>query len=285
MYIKVVCLLVCLVAVQAQNATRNHAGYHERYGIPAAERIRIQESVNSRISGGSNSYYAANTYMAGLLITLITGELSTCGGALLSQQRVLTAAACWDDGHKQGSQILVVLGSTLLYSGGLRKEAKEVRTHPDYDPFETKYNLAMIVIDPAYSNGFLIKPMMLPSGMYLSNTFTNSYASVLGYGISGPASRSGTLREVNVRVLSTNECKRSYGPSLPRDVMCTSNGNGDGPCNGDVGGPLVLKNFDGKNNMLIGVVLTGPPSGCGGGEPSQYTRVTEYIRWIQQQMY
>ncbi|XP_075989632.1 collagenase-like [Anticarsia gemmatalis] len=285
MYIKLI--LSCLALAQAQNITQYRVGYHQVYGVPNAERIRIQEAVGSRVAGGSNAALGKHTYMAGLIIRLTTSQVSMCGGTLLNQQRVLTAAACWDDGHSQGMAITVVLGSTKLFSGGKRVEALEVRTHPSYYPGRTSKtlaNLAMLVIDPVlYSS--TIKPLMLPTGLYISNTFTNSFADLVGYGITPEGSKERVLKEITLKVLSNNECKRTYGPSLPTDALCANSGGGKGACGGDIGGPLVLRNFDGRgNHMLIGVTLFDPPSGCGSADPSGFTRVSLYSSWIQCEM-
>ena len=53
-------------------------------------------------------------------------------------------------------------------------------------------------------------------------------------------------------------------------------------CQGDSGGPLVVRdgNEEGKPWYLIGVVSFGT-SECGIGHPAVYTKVTNYLDWIE----
>jgi len=58
-----------------------------------------------------------------------------------------------------------------------------------------------------------------------------------------------------------------------------------GACHGDSGGPLVFKQ-NGQNDIQIGVVSWGVP-GCVGGQnsPSVYSRLSELVDWIHNQVW
>lgn len=49
---------------------------------------------------------------------------------------------------------------------------------------------------------------------------------------------------------------------------------------GDSGGPLVCKNAAG-NKVQVGIVSFGLSFGCELGFPGVFTRVTEYLDWIE----
>ena len=60
-------------------------------------------------------------------------------------------------------------------------------------------------------------------------------------------------------------------------------------CQGDSGGPLVLRdgNKEGEPWYLIGIVSYRTSDGtihCGGGFPGVYTKVTNYLDWIEKNM-
>ena len=56
-------------------------------------------------------------------------------------------------------------------------------------------------------------------------------------------------------------------------------------CQGDSGGPLVLRNGnqEGEPWYLIGIVRFGT-SNCGVGFPGIYTKVTNYLDWIEKNL-
>lgn len=80
------------------------------------------------------------------LIGEILGETgrSICGGVLVSNNRVLTAAHCWNDGVNQVWRLTVVLGSVLLFSGGTRVQSSDVVVHPRWFPLLIRNDIAVI---------------------------------------------------------------------------------------------------------------------------------------------
>lgn len=79
------------------------------------------------------------------------------------------------------------------------------------------------------------------------------------------------LRDSNIQVGSGQVCA---GGSDQRDT-----------CVGDSGGPLMHYDQKTVSWVLTGIVSLGP-RGCGTpGVPGIYTRVDEYIGWIEQKIY
>lgn len=54
------------------------------------------------------------------------------------------------------------------------------------------------------------------------------------------------------------------------------------PCGGDSGGALVCKR--GNRDVLYGMVSAGPLCGVLSFSPDVFTRITKYIRWIQEKV-
>lgn len=67
-----------------------------------------------------------------------------CGASLLSANRLVTAAHCWFDGRNQGWQVVVVLGTNQLFSGGTRITTTNVIMHPQYNANNINNDVAMI---------------------------------------------------------------------------------------------------------------------------------------------
>ena len=112
----------------------------------------------------------------------------------------------------------------------------------------------------------------------------------------------GDLLESNVTVLTAEECteilrynatrkifRRKFDKLIPfgltPGLLCgqgvlNEEGERGGPCKGDSGGPLKIKNRDNDDReTLIGIVSGGV--GCGHGVPSWFTKVSFYRDWIK----
>lgn len=84
-----------------------------------------------------------------------------------------------------------------------------------------------------------------------------------------------------METLTNDECRRKWKlilHSIPIPVhdfetLCAFSGKtGNGICSGDSGGPLV------SGNKLIGITSWG--FGCGNGVPDGFTRVSQYVDWV-----
>ncbi|XP_047028076.1 collagenase-like [Helicoverpa zea] len=261
-------------------------GYHTKVGIPLAEEIRIAEleaSRNpSRIVGGSSASLGQFPYQAGLVINLPLGQ-SACGGSLLNQRRVLTAAHCWFDGINQATSLTVVLGSITFFSGGTRLSTNNVIMHGSWTPSLIRNDIAIINLPSNVATSGNIAPIALPSGNELNNQFAGFTATASGFGrtVDG-GSVSPTLNHVNLPVITNSVCSVSFPFILQSSNICTSGANGRGTCQGDSGGPLVVTSNN--RRILIGVTSFGSGRGCQVGAPSAFARVTSYISWINQRL-
>lgn len=87
------------------------------------------------------------------------------------------------------------------------------------------------------------------------------------------------LLYITVKTVSNKECfpliPEIYQTFFNENNLCTLPPQGLGSCAGDSGGPLV--NLSGE---LIGLVSWGTPD-CGVGNTDQYTRVGNYLDWIE----
>ena len=64
--------------------------------------------------------------------------------------------------------------------------------------------------------------------------------------------------------------------------MCAGGEIGKDSCGGDSGGGLFSKRDDGRWEV-VGIVSFGSER-CGDGTPGVYTRVSQYLQWIEQTM-
>ena len=109
--------------------------------------------------------------------------------------------------------------------------------------------------------------------------------TVSGWGATGQYnSSSAILREVKVPIISNTQCASDLFCSqtriLPSNLCAGVEIDGKDFCAGDIGGPGVFFNSDGRA-YHIGLVSWG--EGCGlPGSPGVYTRTTHFLDWIEQ---
>ncbi|CAH2982281.1 unnamed protein product [Chilo suppressalis] len=242
-------VILCCIFFDAngRNIEFKSLGYHETVGIPKAKSLLRSERLRI-VGGGPVPSVTAYPYQAGLVTLLTTGQTSICGGSIISNTRILTAAHCWWDGYSQAKQFTVVLGSLTIFSGGTRVVSSDVIVHPNWNTNTVTNDIAIVKISAVQFNTQTSFP---PSTSLHHNTVT---------------------------ILTNRVCQQSFDITIQSTHMCTSGHGKVGTCDGDSGGPItVLRN---NIRMQVGVVSFGLADGCQSGIPSVFTRVTSFLSWI-----
>ncbi|XP_063625433.1 brachyurin-like [Cydia splendana] len=304
-------LLVGLVIVAAAAASvlpsaEPVLGYHDAVGIPHAAKVKEAEDryfanrddrdfanrddaqVNPLIVGGVVASTGAHPYLAGLVISLVNvAGQSACGSSLLSANRLVTAAHCWNDGIRQAWQFEVVLGSNWLFIGGTRVSTSQVVTHPSWNPSTLANDVAMIYLPTNVAFSVIVQPVALPSTTQLWDQFVGLWSTASGYGktsdLQAGVSTASVVSQVSLQVISMAQCQVSFGHWILDSTLCTNGIGGVGICGGDSGGPLVI-NSNGQN-ILVGISSFVAASGCQLGHPSAFARVTSFYSFIVSHLY
>ncbi|CAH0766795.1 unnamed protein product [Diatraea saccharalis] len=242
--------------------------------------IRSIETDDERIVGGQNAEVNEWPW----IVALFNGGRQFCGGSLIDDRHVLSAAHCvahmtsWDVARltaRLGDHNIRINTETQH----IERKIKRVVRHRGFD-MRTLYNdIAILTLDQPVSFTKNIRPVCLPSG---GRMYTGQTATVIGWGSlreSGP--QPATLQEVTIPIWSNSDCRLKYGGAAPGGIvdhmLCAGRANMDS-CSGDSGGPLMVN--EGGRWTQVGVVSWG--IGCGKGQyPGVYTRITAFLPWIQ----
>ncbi|XP_050585838.1 trypsin-1 isoform X2 [Bombus affinis] len=229
----------------------------------------------SRIVGGQTTRMNEFPWMARLSYL----NKFYCGGTLINDRYVLTAAHCvkgfmW-------FMIKVTFGEhdRCTERGAETRYVVRVLTG-DFSFLNFDNDIALLRLNERVPLSDTIRPICLPTEKDKQYVGTKAIAS--GWGtLYEDGKPSCLLQEVEVPVMSLQDCRNtSYSPRMISDnMMCAGYPDGKkDSCQGDSGGPLIAERED-KKYELIGIVSWG--NGCARpGYPGVYTRVTRYINWI-----
>ncbi|XP_072948636.1 trypsin-like [Epargyreus clarus] len=243
-----------------------------------------------KIVGGSETPYGAFPWQVEIQM-LDPDKLNFehhCGGAVIAERLVLSAAHCFDKQPLQLDHIRLVVGEhrlKVLDKHENRFLAEKVVPHPDFRRNGPHSNdIALIVVSRGGSGvqfNSHVRPICLPGPRD-----TAAWCAVSGWGLQaeGTETFAPVLRAAAVPVMDLATCRKSQvlggrQQAILDSMVCAGSlSGGVDACRGDSGGPLACLNSN--RWQLHGVVSWG--SGCARkARPGVYTRVASYLDWIK----
>ncbi|VFV18422.1 mast cell protease 4-like [Lynx pardinus] len=245
------------------------------------------EAGGVEIISGTESKPHPCPYMAHLEIITDQGYVASCGGFLVSQEFVLTAAYC------KGRKITVTLGSHDIKqeeSTWQKLEVSEQIVHPNYNFFTTLNDIMLLKHTPhvlwdwrsIYSPSLTATNKSQAGPRHGDNlpahwsTFIppGRMCRAAGWGRTGVMeSVSDTLREVKLRLMDAKACNHYTFYSHKLQICVGNPRKTRSAYKGDSGGPLFCA------EVAQGIVSYGRTDAK---PPAVFTRISPYVPWINE---
>ncbi|XP_065166029.1 venom protease-like [Atheta coriaria] len=249
----------------------------------------VSKDSNTRVVGGVPANLKEYPWMVslGYRNSKTNQPRWLCGGTLITDRHVLTAAHCI---HNKDVYVVRV-GDLDLYSDDdgatpLNVPIAKKMIHEEYSPTVFVNDIAILTLEHPVTLSYVI-PVCLPlDEPQRSLTYENSQAIVSGWGavyFNGPSAAH--LQKVILPVVPNQKCKDAFAKAktiIDDRIICAGYNDGKkDSCQGDSGGPLMVANLTGNLILRyqIGVVSYGYRC-AEPGFPGVYTRVTQFIDWI-----
>lgn len=226
-----------------------------------------------RITRGKAAGQGQFPYQAFLILTEGEQRFISCGASLISHEWVLTAAHC----TLNSIEADVLLGAVdRRYPEVKHVVSKQnIFTHVEYDTKTYENDIALIKI-PFTKYSCNIRAVKLPPKRPSYSSYVGESVIASGWGRTSdsPSSSPHILQWAELTIIPNKVCQMSY--LISPGNICTSTVGGVNICNGDSGGPIVLKDSE----IQIGLTSFGARS-CIKDVPSVFIRVSSYLEWIK----
>lgn len=269
-----------------------------------------QSLSTDRIIGGTNASMGQYPWLAqiGYLLedcSIVTKPMFRCGGSVINDRYILTAAHCVTNlpkakcpfkGELPFQLAVVRLGEHFAHldidcvDGICAAPVQDVKPeqvliHAKYNTPKFKHDIALIRTNRKINFNGWVAPICLPRSSQLSKSYIGSKVEVAGWGITDikKEEMSNFLMYVKLPIIAIHHCIRVYRKITPvgPHQLCAGGVEGKDSCGGDSGGPaMIIDDIEGPPRYYLYGLVSFGPSRCGVPKPAVYTRVSAYIYWI-----
>ncbi|XP_026839900.1 serine protease snake isoform X1 [Drosophila persimilis] len=257
-----------------------------------AEMEDLQDDFNGRSIVAPGQY----PHMAALGFRNENHEIDyKCGGSLISEYFVLTAAHCLTT-HGTAPDV-VKIGDIKLKEwendvAPQRRRVAQIYLYPLYNTTFYYHDIGLIQLNRPVEYTWFVKPVRL----WARHEIPYNKLHSMGYGSTGFAqAQTNILTELDLSVVPLEKCNSTLpaDESAPEGILSSQicahdyEKNRD-TCQGDSGGPLQLnlerrrrrRHRSGRHFRYYLVGITSYGTYCRSEFPGVYTRVSSYIDWI-----
>ena len=256
------------------------------------ERIDLEEGL-----GRKNVAIGEFPHQAALYPQLPDEFISFCGGSILSENWILTAAHCCD---KASGFNVVAGGVSLQTNEGIEQQTsvKEIFIHENYTEEGTNNDICMLRLATYLEFNENVSSIDLPTKKQKLNETTHLVMTGWGTTMGSPIHPDETklqfpfidhMKKTTVPYMDFESCMKAYKDWIPcknfsicpvmTDICTGGDDKSKVDCAGDTGGPLI----DVAGNILMGIVSWG--NKCAVERyPGVNVDVSHYVEWIEKLM-
>ncbi|XP_006900325.1 PREDICTED: transmembrane protease serine 12 [Elephantulus edwardii] len=240
----------------------------------------------SRIIGGTEAQVGAWPWIVSLQMRFGSAHAHVCGGSLVKERWVLTAAHCIKNARNPSVWRAVIGTNNILikYQHTKRIKVNAIFIHPGFNVDSYLNDMALFHLKRAVRYNDYIQPICLPFDVF-QNLNQNTACFISGWGRTHEEGNgTTTLQEAKVHFISRSVCnsETSYGGIIPNTSFCA--GDEDGvfdTCRGDSGGPLMCYLPEHHKFFIMGITSYG--HGCGRkGFPGVYSGPAFNQKWLME---
>lgn len=241
------------------------------------------QQISSRIVGGDE---VTDSTLYPWIVSLKYRGLHFCGGTLINEKWVLTAAHCVLG--ESPSDITATVSEYDLSQRTSTTTIKNIIVHPNYNSTSFDNDIALLELDESATIASISLLSNNETEQLLSNSENNvtviGWGSTIGYSGDNPSPSTNfpdILHDVSLPLISQTLCQSTM-PAVTGNMICAGDitFGGKDACQGDSGGPLLYNDSGNAEWQQIGIVSWG--SGCAAQQsPGVYTKVSNYQNWIE----
>jgi secreted trypsin-like serine protease len=261
-------------------------------------------NIQNHVVGGTNADILAVPWQVYIQISKANGTFA-CGGTLIAERWVLTAAHCFNNGTRSGDYVPVDVSEITIFSGSadlsklsqLRANSvSRLIVHASFRQDINANDIALLELQvPVPSPAQPIRLMVFSTQIDADFEFGNAQSDNLFLSGWGRTSTDGNvstqvLQKTTLDGVADITCARAWrwaNTSVTASNFICANATDKGSCSGDSGGPLVWQDKNAVGNAdrgyrLAGIVSFGNAKQCAYNPlPDVYTQVSNYTHWIK----
>lgn len=275
---------------------------HSRHNRALLNLLHTSRKNRPKLVGGKDTKVGESPWMA----AIIHSRKHQCGGVLIDNRHVITAAHCIVLQHPNAqhglrpSEVDVILGSIHRYNPNLHDptakmyEVVNVAIHEryvqeafsQYGPF-TGYDIAILTLAIPAPFSSTVLPICVGSYQIPLGFANPMPISLTGFGKDKYEYHKLLRTSYKLKQISYDQCSDLHHPErhiVTDGQLCVvaNSTRGTVACDGDSGSPLAQ--MYGNQTYLLGIVSWGPEE-CSSADPNRqpdvYTDIRSYSSWIE----
>jgi hypothetical protein len=211
--------LVCCVICAPQQVYQDPLDRSKWYDMRLERAGNVQIERNIRIVGGSQAQPNQFQHAVALFLTLNTGD-SFCGGSIIHQNWILTAAHCLDDliSLEVRAGVLNIFRQNAQYTAVVR--ASDTIQHERYNPNLLNDDIGLVRLRRPIPTTSSMRAVALPSRALARNNLSGHNPFIIGWGRTSDGKLTTQLLSLYVMLLITTFFNRK-SKSFQHSSICS----------------------------------------------------------------